>query len=910
MAVYNLGTARGSIEIDTKDLRQADLVLQQSGRAMIGVGTALVGAFAAVVGTAANFESEMDFVRAVTNATADELDALKNTAIELGKKGPFGPIELSKTFVELAKAGATAEQITNGVAEATVNLATAAQTDLPSTGEALIGILNTWALGADHATEAADLLAGSANASAINLDDLVTSFRYAGPVANNLGISMEDLAAAVTMLGKVNIRGSTAGTSLRRILIQLSPTTARSADALKKLGIITEDGTNKFFDAQGQAKGLADVFQILQDATKDLTDQQKIQAINDIFGARAIPSALLLMNQGAEGFAAINEEIGRTTAADVAAERMDNLNGAMMRLKAAIEATFITAGTPFQKMLQGIVEGARKMVLWFGKLDPRLQSFLVGSMAVVGILSIMSGVFLLTIGTMVRALRLFGDLIQVVKLLGGIMRIFNLTLLANPYVLVIVAILALIAVFYLLYTRVEGFRDFINAIPGQIMAAWDGIVKGFQDIGQGIADVFTGVVDAVTGFFEDIGDVPSAFADAFSGGAVTEGMDSIVGLAQRAGAAMGDFYNDVRDWLGRAVGVVSRIPGQIGRFLAILPGIMGRAAARAVEAFITFHRELPKRVGYALGFVIGRTILWGRQLAGVIESALTTALRTVITWGRTLFTTWVGIGVEVLAAIAEWLTTLPGLFLTWLTAAREAVLRFGLDIVQLAREAGPAFFHAIVDLIAQIPGAIWGFLQSAWNFIWEFVPQFLAGATALGQGLFDGIINVITGLPGQVWQILQNVIDAFLDLVQNAYDAAKDFASGLWEGFKDGIGLHSPSFLEKAMTQITTNVNKSVEELRRSLRQTTALAVAGVQVAAGLANPQLPKTLEPGVVKKASSGGGGGSSGGGGGGNTYIYNTPLIGEAHIRSDYDIAALAKELEDERELRERARGRQVA
>ena len=410
MAEYNLGTARGSIQIDTNDLKSADIALRGAGRSLVAFGALAIGAFGYVVGVGAQFEKEMSFVQAVTNASEADMKKLTDAAIELGKKGPFGPREVAAGFVDLAKAGLSAQEIIDGVGAAAVNLAAAGDIPFTQSAEVLVNILRAFNLPASEATKVIDSLAGAANASTVDIADMATSLTYAAAPAAALGVSVQDVNAALAILGNRGIKGSTAGTALRRVFINLAAPTAGVTKELKSLGIIAEDGTNKLFDSAGHLKTLPEVFQLLSNSMAGFNDQQKFAALNVIFGARAVNSALILMGQGAAGFNAIQEQIGQTTAADVAAKRMDNLAGAIKRFKAAMEAVFIKAGSPFQKFLQNVVELARKLVLGFGSLPKGLQTFLLGALGAVGILSLLAGGFLLTIGNIVRMIRVFGEL--------------------------------------------------------------------------------------------------------------------------------------------------------------------------------------------------------------------------------------------------------------------------------------------------------------------------------------------------------------------------------------------------------------------------------------------------------------------------------------------------------------------
>lgn len=869
MAGDNLGVARGSIQINTSELKNADIALRSAGDSMINFGTQAVGAFAYVVGEAAKFEKEMDFVGAVTAASGEEMDKLKDKAIDLGKNSIFGPVVLAEAFVELAKAGASTKDIIDGVGEAAINLATAADVEIPFAGENLINTLNTFKLGADDAVRVSDLLAGSANASSVELVDLFTSLKYAGPVAQGLGIDIEDLNDAMSILGKVGIKGSTAGTSLRQIMLNLSPPTKKASDQMKALGIITEDGTNQFFDAEGKAKSLSDVFQILGESTKDLTNEQKTAALRDLFGVRAIPAALELMSQGEAGFKAINEEINRTTAADVAAERMDNLDGSIKRLKATLQAVFVEAGGPFQEMLKGWVDGLREAILFVDRLPGPLKTFLVGAVGVIGVLSLLSGVFLLTIGNIVRAVRVVGEIKNAFSLFSGAAKtaagankLLGASFLLNPMFLLVVAIVAIIAALVLLYFHFKPFREFVDKLWQDIQVIWDKILNFFK----GLPAKFKEYLAKADQVWED--------------------------FKERVKEIVTNVYNSIKEQLGKAVDFVQSIPGKVGDALSEMGEAILKFGTEAWESFLTFMADLPRRIGYSIGFIIGRFLKFGMQLKTVITDAFNKALATMIEWGTKAVTWAYETAVKIVNAIINFLISLPGRIyaifmgiLTWLIA-------FVPMVIQTAWNIGFGIVTAIIDFLIALPGRVIGFFTEILNWLLGFVPQAFGVATDIGGSILNGIIDIVTGIPGRVGDIIGNVISAFTDMISTAFNAARDFAGGLWDGFKDGLGINSPSFIEEAMFAIDDQMKSSTANLAQQVKKVQRIS-AGIPTlnagAVGLSSPAFAASMA-----------------GVGAGTQYNQNAPLIGQATIKDERDAYVLANELEKERLRRQRGFG----
>lgn len=927
MAGNNLGVAKGSIQVNTSDLKNADIALRSAGTSMVVFGAVAVAGFAAVVGEAAKFEKEMDFVQAVTQASTSEMEALSKAALDLAKDSVFGPNELAKSFVDLAKAGATVQQIIVGVGEAAVNLAQAADVPVPFAGENLLNILNTFKLGAKDAVHVTDLLAGAANASSVELSDIVESMRYAGPVAAAMGIDISDLNDALTLLGKVGIKGSIAGTSLRMAMTRLTSPTAKAKDALESIGLTVENGMVKqFTNADGSIKSLAEVMQVLQDATRGLTGQAKVAVVNDIFGVRSMPSVIELMSQGAAGFEAINEEINRTTAADVAAKRIDNLDGAIKRLKATLSAMFVEAGGPFQKMLKSWVDGAREFLLFIDRIPGPLLTVLVGVVGVIGVLSLMSGIFLLTIGNIVRMIRVIGELRNVFALFTVSARTataangaLNASFLANPIFLVAAAIAALIAAVVLLYFHFKPFREFIDAMWQSIQRFWDRVLN----VIKGAPEKIGKAIDAIARFFGRIPQYASTAWTAVKGffGRLPEliggWVSSAAGIVGRffsgIGGKIGNFFGTVFGAVGRAVGSAA---GAVGRFFTKLPGVIGRALSSAADAVGRFVTEFPAKFAYAFGFVVGRSIRFGKdfvgsflkigdkviqavagfmgRLPGYIYRGLKTALLTVVRWGKDIALGFIKIGGAVLIAVGRFVEKIPMMIFNALFDALLFLVQNIPKWGQAGWDLGSGIFSGIWGFISQIPGMIGNLFMSAIQVVWSTVSGFVSSAWAIGNGVFNAIIDFFMALPGKIGELLWDAVLAVGRFISRMYDKAREIGDNLWQGIKDGLGIGSPSYIERAIWAIEGNMADSVSNMGNHLR-----------VLQGMGS-RLPE-LNAGVVGLPSAGNAAVASNGGG--QIWQQNAPLIGSATIKDERDAVTLARTLATEQQRQARARGQRM-
>lgn len=377
---FDLGTARGKIELlysggaakkavtdmvamDKAGTKASTSVGKLRKTLLLGAGgaaLAVAGGLAVAVKTAASFEKQMSAVAAVSGATDKQLDSLRSKALQLGADTAFSANEAGLAMEELVKAGLTIPQVLNGAADATVNLAAAAGIELPEAATISANAMNQFNLTAKDMTSVVDDIAGVANTSAIDVGEFGQSLKQVGAVANLVGFSFEDTAAAIGIMGDAGIVGSDAGTSLKTMLLNLQPTTEKQTELFRELGLVTKDGSNRFFDAQGNIKSLAGVAGVLEEALKGQTRQQKLANLETLFGTDAIRGAAIIAGVGAKGVDKFTASMNKVSAADVAAKRLDNFEGSLEQLKGSLETLAILIGTPLLSPLRSLVDLATR----------------------------------------------------------------------------------------------------------------------------------------------------------------------------------------------------------------------------------------------------------------------------------------------------------------------------------------------------------------------------------------------------------------------------------------------------------------------------------------------------------------------------------------------------------------------
>lgn len=757
-----LGTIRGQMILDVKQAlasytsaRQAHVAtvtalhtgagaMIQAGAAVAGVGAVMVGGFLAAVNAAGEFERKLDFFGAVSASTQKEMDAVRTKAIQLGQDTIYSAGQIADSFVELGKAGVSAQQIIGGVGEAVAHLGAAADIPLDTAANIITAAIQTFHLGADQAVGVADKLAGAANASIVDVQDLGTSLKYVGGVAATFGLSFNDVNTALAVLGTAGIKGSTAGTSLRQTLTSLNGATKGATAELKDLGIITADGTNRFFDMNGSLKPLPQVFQILQDALKGLSAEQQVSAIKTIFQQRAISTVAALAHAGAAGFEEMSKSIDKTTAAEVAGKRLNNLSGDIEILRGNIETMTITAGSGFQSTARSVVQFITSVIGSFNQLPKDVQAGIVttvgvvgGILVAVGFLGMFAGSLMNIIALGIQLAPVFTGLGEAIAGLAKGIAAMNVAVASSPWGRIAALIGLVITAILILYNTNAQFRAAVQPI-------WDAILNIFQQIGPVIANVMSwlsaflsglvgGAANAGTGFIGMLSSLASTLSGVLSGALQTI-LPPLLTFVQ---TILSGLMPVIQAVLPLIVTLAQILGAVLGGNLAALPGLVLQFAGQFQTVITAMATQL-------IPMVI--------QMITNLIVALIGMLPTIITAGITLFT-------GLLTAVA---TILPSLITTVLNVVLQLIMLLVGLLPQLITLFVGVFLQIINALVAMIPvlvPVIVGMITTILQMILVVVPQLITTLLTI-------LPLLITAIVGMIPLLIQAGIQLFLALIQ------------------------------------------------------------------------------------------------------------------------------------------------
>ena len=310
----------------------------------------------AIVEVGISFDDSMAKVAAVSGATGEEIDKLREKAKEMGSSTKFTASEAAEAFNYMAMAGWKTEQMISGI-DGILNLAAASGSDLATTSDIVTDALTAMGYAAEDAGKLADVMAAASSNANTNVEMMGQTFQYAAPIVGALGYSMEDTAVAIGLMANAGIKGEKAGTALRSILTRLSAPPKECADAMTALGVSITDGN-------GKMKTLDTIMRELQISFGKLSETEQTAMAKHIAGQEAMSGLLAVVNAAPADFNKLTEAVKNSNGAaeEMANTMLDTLGGDMTILKSQIEGVQLTIFEKLSPTLRSAVKDAQNFI--------------------------------------------------------------------------------------------------------------------------------------------------------------------------------------------------------------------------------------------------------------------------------------------------------------------------------------------------------------------------------------------------------------------------------------------------------------------------------------------------------------------------------------------------------------------
>ena len=771
-------TALSKIDVAGQKMETVGNSIAGAGKKMMGVTTVIGGVGVAAVKTAADFDSAMSQVAAISGATGKDFDALRNKAREMGAKTKFSATEAAEAMNYMAMAGWKTEDMLDGI-EGVMNLAAASGEDLATTSDIVTDALTAFGLSAKDSGHFADILAAASSNANTNVSMMGETFKYCAPIAGALGFSAEDTAEAIGLMANAGIKSSQAGTALRTIMNNLAGDVKISG---KSIGDVTIATTN----ADGSMRNLSDILADCRSAFGNLTESEKAQAAESLVGKNAMSGFLALMNAGQGDIDKLSSAIDNC---DGSAEKMamtmqDNLAGQLTILKSQLQELAISFGDILMPAIRSIVSKLQGFVDKLNGMDEGTKRTIV----TIALLVASIGPLLVIIGT---AISKIGVAMQgFVKLANGISKLkiaiqggtgvlgklgAALGGISAPVLAVVAVIAVLVAAFVHLWKTNEGFRD-------AIIGTWNRIKDTISGFCQGIVDRLNAL-----GFqFTDIVDVLKTAWD---------------GFCQVLAPIFEGVFNSIANILSTVTGVIT---GILDVFIGIFTGNWSQAWTGVKEIFSSIWNGISSFFTNILNVIKG--------VADVVLGWFGTSWNEVWTNIKAFFEgIWNG--------IATFFTTI------WETLK---------NVVTVGIMAIGSILSAAFDIITLPFRFIWENCKEIIISVWDAIKSKVTTVIHAVASVISAVMNAIKTVFSTVWNaiktVVTTVVNAIKSVVTTVFNAIKNTATTVWNAIKNAVTT-PVNAIKSSVTTVFNSVKSTVSSIFNGIKSTATSVWNGIKSA-------------------------------------------------------------------------------
>ena len=749
------------------------------GEKLMPVTAGVVALGTAAVKTASDFDSAMSQVAAVSGATGDELEALRDKAREMGSKTKFSASEAAEAMNYMAMAGWKTSDMLSGI-EGIMNLAAASGEDLATTSDIVTDALTAFGLTASDSAHFADVLAAASSNANTNVSMMGETFKYAAPIAGSLGFSVEDTAEAIGLMANAGIKSTQAGTSLRTIMTNL---TGEVKICGASIGEVTIATTN----ADGSMRDLSDILADCRTAFGGLSESEKAAAAETLVGKNAMSGFLALMNAAPADIDKLSSAIAKCdgTSQSMADTMQDNLAGQLTILKSQLEELAISFGELLVPIIRSVVSAIQGFVDKLNSMDEGTRKFILTIAAVVAAL----GPVLIVVGKVISAV---GTIMTVVPKIAGVINTvktafaaLNAVMLANPIVLIIAAIAALVVAFIYLWNNCEGFRQFWidlwNSIKEAAVAAWEGIKSFFQSAWEAISTtaqtIWNGLKDFFSGLWEGIQ------------GVFTAAWSAISGVMTSIWSTITSVWQSIYDTISPLLEAFRYLFQTIFEAIRILIELAWTAIATKVQEVWTAITEF---------------------LAPILES-IKTLFETVWNAIFTVITT-------VLTAIQNVVTTV------W-TAIKDAVSA----VMSAIRSVVSTAWNSIKSVVTTVMNAISNTVKTIWNNVKSAISSIIGQIYNVIHSGFEKAVGYVKGLASQAFGWGRDLIMGIVNGIKSCISAVTNAVNGVANKIRSVLHFSVPdegplTDYESWMPDFMAGLAKGIEQSRGMIQK----AVSGV----------------------------------------------------------------------------------
>lgn len=459
------------------------------GKKFAPVSAAATGALTVVTKTSSDFQNGMAKMSTLFDTSQVSVQKLSKEFLNLSNETGKGATELTEAGYQALSASVPVEKLGSFI-RTSANMAKVGFTDTATSVDLLSTAVNAYGLEADQADNIANKLVNTQNLGKTSVNELASSMGKVIPTAAGMNVNLDQLCTMYTLMTKQGIATAESTTYMSSMLNELG-------DSGTDVGEILKEKTGKSFqDLMKDGMSVGDALKLIKQSSDETGT-----AFNELWSSQeAGKAAMALLNDSAGDF---NETMGSmanvTDLVSQGLEKMDTpsakVSKSLNRIKNSgveLGSVLLTTVTPYIEVFsQKVIELTNK----FNAMPDSQKKVILVLLAIVEAVTPV----LLVVGEAITA---FGQVYSVAgKLVTGLGKLWGVFA-ANPVLIVVAVLAAIVAAFIHLWNTSESFRNFWinlwNGITSTLSSAWE-TIKNIITVGiMLIASIISAAVQIIT----------------------------------------------------------------------------------------------------------------------------------------------------------------------------------------------------------------------------------------------------------------------------------------------------------------------------------------------------------------------------------------------------------------------------
>ena len=753
-----------------------------------------------------DFESGMSQVAATMGMTTQEIAGgseaytkLENAAKEAGNTTQFSATQAAEALNYMALAGYDADKAVETL-PTVLNLAAAGGMDLATASDMVTDSMSALGDKAGTTESFVDKMAKTSQKSNTSVQQLGEALLSVGGTAKSLAGGVTEANTVLGIFADSGTKGAEGGTALRNVILSLTAPTDTAKKKMQELGL-------EVFDANGNMRPLNETFQDLNGILGNMTQGEQTEVLNTIFNKVDLKSVNALLANSGERFNELSGYIENSTGAaeQMAATMNDNLQGKITILKSGLEGLGIAAYEKFETPLKNAVTNITNVIgdlqtdLTSGELSGALDKVATGfgnlvekaSEIIVAVLpKILEGLGWIadhgdTIASLLAAIGAGFAVFKVASIINGVVtaiqgltaaevalnaiqKLVNITMAANPMMLIITLVATLVA-------AIVGFVATNEDARAAVVNAWN-IVK----------DTVGKVVGEIAKFFTET--IPNALSKVVDF-VKDNWQDILLFLANPFAGAAKLLYEHCETF--------RNIVDNIASFFRELPGKIWDAIVSAITNVQNWGQQIYTEATTYIQNTITSVVGFLVELPGKIWDAIVSAITNVQNWGQQVYTQATNYIQNTITTVVNFLSQLPGKIWNAIVSAITNMANWGQQMLSQASAAASNILSNVYSTLSQMPGRVWNAIQGAIQSVANWGSGLLQQGRNAASQLVSAVINGVASLPSQMASVGYNIVTGVWNGICNAAGwfrrQVQSFFSGIVDGVKNALGIHSPS---------------------------------------------------------------------------------------------------------------------